>query len=89
MPNSNAKRPLLRYWPRLLFLIPFVAMLSVSSYNRITPELGGIPFFYWYQLAWVLIGAGVVLAVYTIETKVTRVSEKPDAEPSGIPEDIL
>jgi Protein of unknown function (DUF3311) len=89
MPKGKTERPLLRYWPRLLFLIPFVAMLFVSSYNRVAPELGGIPFFYWYQLAWVLIGAGVVLAVYTLETKVTRVSEKPDAEPSGIPEDIL
>lgn len=29
----------LRYLPRLLLLIPFVAMLWVPSYNRIEPEL--------------------------------------------------
>ena len=50
MSDVKTKPRLWRYWPRLLFLIPFVAMLWVPSYNRIEPELGGIPFFYWYQL---------------------------------------
>ena len=35
-------------------------MLWVPSYNRIEPELGGIPFFYWYQLGWILLGAAIV-----------------------------
>ena len=51
----------LRYWPRLLFFIPFCAMMWVPSYNRTKPELGGIPFFYWYQLGWILLGAAIVL----------------------------
>lgn len=62
----------LRYLPRLLLLIPFVAMLWVPSYNRIEPELAGIPFFYWYQLAWILAGAILVLLVYLIEIGITR-----------------
>jgi len=91
MANGTKKARLLRYWPRLLFLVPFVAMLFVSSYNRLAPELGGIPFFYWYQLAWILLGAAIVLVVYAIETKVTRVTERTEreAEPSGVPGDIL
>ena len=90
MPAKTQPR-LLRYWPRLLFLIPFFAMLWVASYNKTAPELGGIPFFYWYQLAWILIGAAIVLTVYAIETKFTHVAERaqPETEPSGVPEDIL
>ena len=38
-------------------------MLWVPSYNRLEPALGGIPFFYWYQLAWILLGAAIVLLV--------------------------
>ena len=47
----------LRYLPRLLLIIPVLAMLWVPSYNKLEPALAGIPFFYWYQLAWILIGA--------------------------------
>ena len=81
----------LRHWPRLLFLIPFIAMLWVPSYNRVEPELGGIPFFYWYQLAWILVGAAFVLLVYVIETRITRVAETPRVglDATGAPGDIL
>ena len=91
MSDGKEKPRLLRYWPRLLFLIPFVAMLWVSSYNRTAPELGGIPFFSWYQLAWILAGAGLVLIVYWIESKITHTTEEAqeEAEPSGVPGDIL
>jgi hypothetical protein len=56
-----------RYLVRLLLLIPFAALIWVPSYNRIEPELVGVPFFYWYQLAWIIIGAALVLVVYLIE----------------------
>ena len=61
-----------RYLPRLLLLIPFLAMVWVPSYNRLEPKLGDIPFFYWYHLAWILIGAVLVLVVYLIEGEITR-----------------
>ncbi|MFF7249685.1 DUF3311 domain-containing protein [Embleya sp. NPDC008237] len=32
---------------------PVAALLWVPAYARRGPELAGIPFFYWYQLAWV------------------------------------
>jgi Protein of unknown function (DUF3311) len=81
----------LRYWPRLLFLIPFGAMMWVPSYNRTEPELGGIPFFYWYQLGWILLGAAIVLIVHLIETRITRATEPPGTglEPEDVPGDIL
>ncbi len=52
-----------RLW-YLLLVLPFIAMFWVSRYNRIEPEWGGIPFFYWYQLVWIGIGAALTLIVY-------------------------
>ena len=48
----------------LLLLIPYVAMLWVPSYNRVEPMLAGIPFFYWYQMLWILLGVAVLIPVY-------------------------
>jgi len=74
MTGKPSQAPWRRLWPRLLFVIPFVAMLWVPSFNSLEPELGGIPFFYWYQLAWILIGAVIVLAVYLLEGRIRRES---------------
>jgi hypothetical protein len=52
---------------RLLLLLPFIAVLWVSSYNSVEPMIAGIPFFYWYQLLWVLIGAAIAAIVYLVE----------------------
>ena len=54
-------------WARLLLLIPFVAVLWVPFYNSVQPALGGIPFFYWYQLLWIILGAVIIAIVYRIE----------------------
>jgi hypothetical protein len=91
MSRAKKKRGWLSYWPRLLFLIPFVAMLWVPSYNRIEPALGGIPFFYWYQLGWILLGAAVVLLVHVIDTRITQVTEssRKGLEATDVPGDIL
>lgn len=35
----------------------FIGLLWVSSYAKVAPQLGGFPFFYWYSLLWLLIGA--------------------------------
>ncbi len=78
-----------RYWPRLLFLIPLIAMLSVPSYNRLEPALGGVPFFYWYQLAWILLGACVVLLVFTLDRKIAHAPKGPSGDTTGVPGDIL
>ena len=47
-------------------VIPFVAMLWVGSYNKKSPELGGMPFFYWYQLLWVIITAALMTVAYLL-----------------------
>jgi hypothetical protein len=56
-----------RRWLRILFILPFIAILWVSSYNRLTPELFGFPFFYWYQLLWVVLSAALAGLIYKAE----------------------
>ena len=52
-----------KHWFWLLIL-PWVAMAWVPSYNKIEPQWWGFPFFYWYQLLWVVISALVNAIVY-------------------------
>lgn len=51
-------------WWYLLFVIQFVMVLWPPFYNKADPQWIGVPFFYWYQLLWVLIGAVVTAVVY-------------------------
>lgn len=51
-------------WWYLLFVIQYVFVLWPPLFNRAEPSLGGIPFFYWYQLLWVIIGAILTAIVY-------------------------
>jgi len=53
----------------LLLLIPYAAMLWVPYYDRAEPILAGIPFFYWYQLLWIVLGAAVLLPAYLAESR--------------------
>jgi hypothetical protein len=53
-----------RKWLRWLLVLPFIAVLWVPFYNSVEPSLGGIPFFYWYQLLWVLISSVLIYVVY-------------------------
>jgi len=52
-----------RSWLWLL-LVPFVAMLWPAFYSSVEPVVAGFPFFYWYQLLWVFITAGLTALVY-------------------------
>jgi hypothetical protein len=55
------------YWARLLLLVPFLAVLYVPFYNSVEPTLFSVPFFYWYQLLWIILGALLILFVYRVE----------------------
>jgi len=91
MAGKDVKRGLARHWPRFLLIIPFLLVAWVPFYNRIEPTLGDIPFFYWYQLAAILLGAAVVMAVYLLELRITRTTDATpaDVDSSGTPGDIL
>ena len=57
------------HWIRVILLLPLVAMAWVSSYNSVEPSFAGIPFFYWYQLLWILLAALLVTIVYRVEKR--------------------
>jgi hypothetical protein len=56
----------------ILLLVPFVAMLWVGFYNRVAPEFLGIPFFYWFQMIWIPLGALLLWPVYRAEERDAR-----------------
>jgi len=51
-------------WWYLLLLLQFVPALWVPFYNSVEPSVGGIPFFYWFQLLWVIVSAVFTAVVY-------------------------
>jgi hypothetical protein len=51
-------------WWYLLFVLEFPAVLWPPFFNRVEPTWIGLPFFYWYQLAWVILGVMISAIVY-------------------------
>ncbi len=47
-----------------LLLLPLVLTLFPPIYNSIDPALGDIPFFYWYQMAAIVVSVVITLLVY-------------------------
>ena len=50
-------------WWNLLLLVPLI-MLITPLYNSEEPELFGMPYFYWYQFAFVFVGVACVGIVF-------------------------
>jgi hypothetical protein len=50
----------------VLLAVPCLALAAVPLYSRETPKIAGWPFFYWYQVAWVLITPILTYAAYVI-----------------------
>lgn len=49
-----------------LLLGECVVILIPSVYGRDTPRLAGIPFFYWFQLLWIIVGMVVTGIAYLL-----------------------
>ena len=62
-PEGNRWNPDWNAWVYLL-AIPIVLPLLTPLYNRVEPDLFGIPAFYWVQLAFVPMSAGITAIVY-------------------------
>jgi Protein of unknown function (DUF3311) len=67
MNGSETKRGGWSWW-YLLFLIQFGIALWPPLYNSVEPTWMGIPFFYWFQLAMVIVGAVLTAIVYFATT---------------------
>ena len=55
----------------LLLVLPFLGTLVPPLYNRAVPAVAGLPFFYWYQLLWVIMTAGL-LGIVVLMTREDR-----------------
>ena len=47
-------------------------MLWVPFYDRLEPAWAGIPFFYWYQMLWIVLGALLLWPVYRAEERAKK-----------------
>ena len=65
--GKSVTAPRRRRLSYLLLLTPYVGMLWVPFYNSVEPSLAGIPYFYWYQFAWIGLGALVNAIVYFVD----------------------
>jgi membrane protein implicated in regulation of membrane protease activity len=82
-PASTTPLPLVtpvRVVCTVLLLAPFAALLWVNSYARTSPAFIGIPFFYWYQLLWVIVSAVFTGVAYLL---IRREEARRRARPSG------
>jgi Protein of unknown function (DUF3311) len=65
-----------RYGPYIisgiLLTIAIVVPLLVPAYSVDEPRLAGMPFFYWYQMMWIPVTAGLVGISYWLVTKEDR-----------------
>ena len=55
----------------VLLLAPAAGLLWVPWYGGASPRMAGMPFFYWYQLAWVP-GCGLCLLAASVLTRHDR-----------------
>ena len=60
---SATPRQLWSWW-YLLLIVQYVFAMWVPLYNKADPSFIGMPFFYWYQLAMILVGAALIAIVY-------------------------
>ncbi|MEU6280514.1 DUF3311 domain-containing protein [Streptomyces sp. NPDC047028] len=70
MPESSEVKPAVvtpvRVTIALCLCAPFVAMMWVGSYAKSDPAFIGIPFFYWYQMLWVIIATALTMLAYKL-----------------------
>ena len=64
--QSRRRRPIV-----FLLLVPLIAVLIPEFYNFADPSIGGMPFFYWWQLLWVG-GVAVCTGIVYRATRSTR-----------------
>ena len=65
----------------LLLLLPFLTLVT-PWWNSLEPRLFGMPFFYWSQFAFVLVGVGSVAVVFL------RTRDEPATEVAGASLDV-
>jgi hypothetical protein len=65
-----------------LLLVGIIAPLLVSTYDQLEPRLFGFPFFYWYQLIWVFLAAGLCATSFLLLKREREAYERREAQSS-------
>ncbi|WP_131739590.1 DUF3311 domain-containing protein [Actinomadura roseirufa] len=50
----------------VLLVVPFAVYLAVPSYAKESPRVAGFPFFYWWQLLWVVLTGACIGAAHLL-----------------------
>jgi hypothetical protein len=72
IPTRAPARPVPYLIAGILIALAIIMPLIVPLYAFAEPTLWGMPFFYWYQLLWVFIAAGLLGVAYLIMRKEDR-----------------
>lgn len=64
-PGGRSGPPSPRARRGICLLAPCVALLCVPLYAGGSPSLFGVPFFYWYQLAWALLAPALLALAHS------------------------
>jgi hypothetical protein len=72
VPTRGPARPGPYIVAGILLAIAILVPLVVPAYSMDKPRLAGIPFFYWYQMLWVPITAGLAGISYRLVTTEDR-----------------
>ncbi|WP_442544634.1 DUF3311 domain-containing protein [Arthrobacter sp. KN11-1C] len=72
VPTRGPARPGPYIAAGILLAIAILVPLLVPAYSIDQPRFAGMPFFYWYQMLWVPITAGMVGISYRLVTKEDR-----------------
>ncbi|RLQ94285.1 DUF3311 domain-containing protein [Falsibacillus albus] len=67
MNTEKSRKSKFSFW-YVLLLVPFITTLFPGMYAFDEPRLMGFPFFYWYQLAMILLSGVLTIIVY-VKTK--------------------
>jgi hypothetical protein len=65
--QSRGATPLARAFVYGMFLVILVVTLWVPFYNRVEPTWHGIPFFYWFQISWIVVTAVATVLAYKLK----------------------
>jgi uncharacterized protein DUF3311 len=65
----GSRRAIYRFFKGLFLVLPFFGLLPPWIYNTDAPRLFGIPFFYWYQVAWIPLTMLLLLSIGIADSK--------------------
>jgi hypothetical protein len=66
-----------------LLLGECLVILIPTIYKSATPKLFGIPFFYWFQLLWIIVGMVVTGVAWLLVHRADAVDRSALGEPRG------